>query len=106
MARGANDDTVPDGTDIWVPRTHDHAKAVVGTAATVGGTMATPTVHRYRGIYRPASGGANYDDCCSDTWSQAMNLDDMASYTGRLTSAGRPRAVVRAPSRQPAQRTT
>ena len=82
---GANDDnSCPDGTDIWVPRTYDHAKAVWDEYGgdSWGYYGDSDSYIDIVGIYRPASGGANYDDCCSDTWSQAMNSDDMASYTG------------------------
>ena len=80
---GANDaNSCPDGTDIWVPRTHDHAKAVwdefggdndyyyySGSSDSYIGPV---------GVYRPADGGG----CCEETWSQAMNSDAMASYSG------------------------
>ena len=83
---GANDDnSCPDGTDIWVPRSYDHAKAVWDEYGGDGGGWWSYDDDSYInivGIYRPASGGATYNGCCSDTWSQAMNSDDMASYTG------------------------
>ena len=46
------------------------------------GVLATPTATSISWALPLGSGGANYDDCCSDTWSQAANSDDMASYTG------------------------
>ena len=82
---GANDDnSCPDGTDIWVPRTYDHAKAVWDEYGGDGGDWwsSSGSYIGFVGIYRPASGGATYDECCEDSWSQAMNSDDMASYTG------------------------
>ena len=68
-----------------MPRSYDHAKAVWDEYGGDGGGWWSYDDDSYInivGIYRPASGGATYNGCCSDTWSQAMNSDDMASYTG------------------------
>ena len=65
---GANDDnSCPDGTDIWVPRSLEHATAVRDE---YGDTY----VH-FVGIYRPSDG-------CGSCTSYAMNSDAMASYSG------------------------
>ena len=62
---GANDtNSCPDGMDIWVPRSYDHAKAVVDTYGLTGEHLV--------GIYRPESG-------CGSCTSYAMNSDAMAS---------------------------
>ena len=65
---GANDaNSCPDGMDIWVPRSYDHAKAVYGIYGLSGTGLA--------GVYRSVSG-------CGSCTSYAMNSDAMASYSG------------------------
>ena len=65
---GANDaNSCPAGTDIWVPRNYDHARAVW---AAYGQSYITIT-----GIYRTQSG-------CGSCTSYPMNSDSLASYSG------------------------
>ena len=73
---GANDDnSCPDGTDIWVPRTYDHAKAVWDEYGgdSWGYYGDSDSYIDIVGIYRPAEG-------CGSCASYAMNSDAMATY--------------------------
>ena len=63
----------PDGMDIWVPRSYDHAKAVYD----IYGMSGTYLV----GIYRPESG-------CGSCTSYAMNSDAMAIYEANTNGVG------------------